>query len=102
LLLFLEYLTSPEKNKIKYIRYNWNIVESGVKHHTPNLNPICSEEVVYKISASLLNTFMQNRLYRVKHGRITEKNWQISPVIFTVVKYKKNTITVFSMFQLVA
>ena len=35
-------------------RYNWDIVESGVKHHNPNLNPKMydSKNIVYKYCES--------------------------------------------------
>jgi hypothetical protein len=31
-------------------QYNWNIVESGVKHHNPNpiIRPICHDDVLIK------------------------------------------------------
>ena len=33
------FLWFPPPVKLTVTRYNWNIVESGIKHHNPNLNP---------------------------------------------------------------
>ena len=36
---FLRVIWFPQPIKVTATRYNWNIVESGVKHHNPNTNP---------------------------------------------------------------
>ena len=30
-------------------RYNWNIVERGVKHHNPNINPWSEANAIYLV-----------------------------------------------------
>jgi hypothetical protein len=42
------------------IRYNWNIVESGVKHHTPNHRCDDAEWLKCVVKQRLLDQFVQN------------------------------------------
>ena len=38
-------------------QYNWNIVESGIKHHNPNSNPVISSQIwfIYTIYMVVYN-----------------------------------------------
>ena len=48
-------------------RYNWNIVESGIKHHKPNPNP----KVLLNIAQSIHIIFKATLTYKIKFSKST-------------------------------
>ena len=66
------------------LRYNWNIVESGAKHHSPNPNPVHVSRGMIMLSWSLVFD-IENNILRYKRT--------ILPMVSIVaMKFWKNTV----------